>query len=60
MYERNPNHPWKLLATHPPTSERIEYTTEYLMNFPLNREMTVDSKEFQAIRARLGGGGPTP
>jgi predicted Zn-dependent protease len=57
MYELNPNHPWKLLATHPPTSERIEYTTEYLMNFPLDREMTVDSKEFQEVKARLGGGG---
>jgi len=53
LYESNPNHPWKILATHPPTTERIEYTAEYLEAFPLDVEMQIDSEEFQNMKARL-------
>lgn len=53
LYEANPKQPWKLLSTHPPTTERIEYTTRYLEAFPLDVEMQVDSEEFQAMKSRL-------
>jgi predicted Zn-dependent protease len=53
LYESNPKSPWKLLATHPPTTERIEYTTQYLEAFPLDTEMQIDSQEFKDMKARL-------
>ena len=53
LYENNPKSPWKLLATHPPTTERIEYTTQYLEAFPLDTEMQIDSQEFKDIKQRL-------
>jgi predicted Zn-dependent protease len=53
LYESNPKSPWKLLATHPPTTERIEYTTKYLEAFPLDTEMQIDSQEFKDMKARL-------
>lgn len=55
LYQINPNTPFRLTATHPPTSERIERTTRYLEDFPLGREMQVDSREFTEIKRRLGG-----
>lgn len=55
LYQIDPSTPFRLTATHPPTSERIERTTGYLEDFPLDREMQVDSREFQEFRRRLGG-----
>lgn len=53
LYEANPKQPFKLLATHPPTTERIEYTSTYLEAFPLETEMQIDSQEFKDMRKRL-------
>ena len=55
LYQLDPSTHFRLTATHPPTSERIERTTAYLEEFPLDREMQVDSREFQEIKRRLGG-----
>lgn len=53
LYEANPKQPFKLLSTHPPTPDRIQYTTAYLDAFPLETEMQIDSQEFKDIKARL-------
>lgn len=55
LYEANPSQPFKLLATHPPTTERIEYTSRYLESFPLDVEMQIDSEAFQQMRRRWIG-----
>jgi predicted Zn-dependent protease len=53
LYEANPKQPFKLLSTHPPTPDRIQYTTAYLEAFPLDQEMQIDSQEFKDIKARI-------
>ena len=53
LFEAHPKQPFKLLSTHPPTTERIEYTSSYLEAFPLETEMQIDSKEFKDMKARL-------
>lgn len=53
LYEANPKQPFKLLSTHPPTPERIQYTAAYLEAFPLETEMQIDSQEFKDIKARI-------
>jgi len=53
LYEANPKQPFKWLSTHPPTTERIEYTASYLEAFPLEQEMQLDSQEFKDLKARL-------
>jgi predicted Zn-dependent protease len=53
LYEANPKQPFKLLSTHPPTPERIEYTTQYLEAYPLDQEMQIDSQEFKDMKKRL-------
>ena len=53
LYEANPKQPFKLLSTHPPTPDRIQYTTAYLEAFPLDQEMQIDSQEFKSIKARI-------
>lgn len=53
LYEANPKQPFRLLSTHPPTTDRIEYTTAYLEGFPLDTEMQIDSQDFQEIKRRL-------
>ena len=55
LYERFPDYGFRLTQTHPPTTERIENTSAYLENFPLNREMKIDSRAFQEVKRRLGG-----
>jgi len=53
LFEANPKQPFKLLSTHPPTPDRIQYTTAYLEGFPLDQEMQIDSQEFKDIKARI-------
>ncbi len=53
LYEANPKSPFRLLATHPATSDRIENTSGYLENFPLNREMQIDSQAFKDMKMKL-------
>lgn len=53
LFQANPKSPFKLLATHPPTTERIEYTSAYLEAFPLGTEMQIDSQEFKDMKARI-------
>jgi predicted Zn-dependent protease len=53
LFEANPKQPFKLLSTHPPTPERIQYTTGYLEAFPLDTEMQIDSQEFQEMKKRI-------
>jgi predicted Zn-dependent protease len=53
LYEANPKQPFKLLSTHPPTPDRIQYTTAYLEAFPLDQEMQIDSQDFKNIKARI-------
>ncbi|HEX9659237.1 MAG TPA: M48 family metalloprotease [Rhodothermales bacterium] len=55
LYEANPKSPPRLLATHPPTDDRIADTSYYLELFPLDKEMQIDSREFQEIKRRLPG-----
>lgn len=54
LYELNPKQPAKFLSTHPPSPDRALYLTEYLESFPMNREMKIDSEEFQRIKSRFG------
>ncbi len=54
MYEVNPKLPIKWLSTHPPLPKRIEELTEYIENFPLNKEMRADSEAFRRIQAKVG------
>jgi Zn-dependent protease with chaperone function len=53
LYKANPKSPFKLLATHPPTPDRASYLTDYLESFPLERELQIDSKDFQKIKAKI-------
>jgi predicted Zn-dependent protease len=53
MYKANPKQPLKLLSTHPPVPDRTIYLTEYLESFPLDREMQMDSLDFQNMKKRL-------
>ncbi|MEX2528939.1 MAG: M48 family metalloprotease [Gemmatimonadota bacterium] len=55
LFEADSRSPIRLLATHPPYAERIESTSGYLENFPLEEELQLDSREFQEMRSRLGG-----
>jgi len=55
LYEASPKSPPRLLATHPPTDDRIADTSYYLELFPLDKEMQIDSREFQEIKSRLSG-----
>ncbi len=54
LFEDNPQSRARLLATHPPTPDRISNTTEYLKGFPLDQEMQFDSRDFQDMKRRLG------
>lgn len=54
MYQLNPKQPIKFLSTHPPDPDRASYLIDYLEGFPLDRELQMDSKNFQKIKARLG------
>ncbi len=54
LFEANPHSPPRLLATHPPTEDRIANTTHYLELFPLDREMQIDSREFKDMKQRMG------
>ena len=53
LYEANPNSPFKLLATHPPYTERIDKTSGHLEQFPLGQELQIDSREFQEMKRRI-------
>jgi predicted Zn-dependent protease len=53
LYEANPKQPFRLLSTHPPTPDRIQYTTAYLEAFPLDQEMQIDSQEFKNMKQRV-------
>ncbi len=53
LYKANPKQPMKFLSTHPPAPDRATYMTDYLEPFPLERELQVDSKDFQKMKARL-------
>jgi predicted Zn-dependent protease len=53
MYQHNPKQPAKFLSTHPPAPDRVDYLTNYLEGFPLDKEMRIDSAAFQKIKARL-------
>ncbi len=46
--------PPKWLSTHPPHEDRASYISAYLEKFQLNKELQVDSADFQNLRARLG------
>ncbi len=59
LYKANPKQPIKLLSTHPPVPDRAIYLTDYLDSFPLDREMQLDSKDFQKMKARLATIVPT-
>lgn len=53
MYERHPKQPVKFLSRHPPTPDRVEYVTDYLEYFPIERELRLDSQEFQRVRSKF-------
>lgn len=53
LYKTNPKKPVKFLSTHPPAPDRATYLTDYLESFPLDKEMQIDSREFQKMKARL-------
>lgn len=59
LYKANPKQPMKLLSTHPPVPDRAIYLTDYLDSFPLDREMQLDSKDFQKMKTRLATLVPT-
>jgi len=53
MYKQGGKGAVKFLSTHPPNADRATYLTDYLDAFPLDREMKMDSKLFQKVKARL-------
>ena len=53
LYKHNPKQPAKFLSTHPPSSDRAIYLTDYIESFPLDREMKMDSEAFQRVRAKF-------
>jgi predicted Zn-dependent protease len=55
LFKLHPKEGIKLFNTHPPAPDRVQYVTEYLESFPLDREMRTDSEDFQRIRARFVG-----
>ncbi len=53
MYRMSPKQPIKFFSTHPPAPDRATYLTDYLESYPLSREMQMDSRAFQNIKARV-------
>lgn len=53
LYKANPKKPIKFLSTHPSAPDRTTYMTDYLESFPLDKEMQIDSRDFQKMKARL-------
>lgn len=53
LYKANPKKPIKFLSTHPSAPDRTTYITDYLESFPLDREMQIDSRDFQKMKTRL-------
>ena len=53
MYRSHNKQPVKFLSTHPPDPDRATYLTEYLESFPLDRELQVDSRAFQTMKAKV-------
>jgi Zn-dependent protease with chaperone function len=53
LYKTNPRKPIKFLSTHPSAPDRTTYITDYLESFPLDREMQIDSKDFQKMKTKL-------
>lgn len=54
LYKSREKQQIKFLSTHPPDPDRATYLTDYLESFPLDRELQVDSKAFQLMKARFG------
>jgi hypothetical protein len=50
LYELNPKQPVKLFSTHPPAPDRVDYLTDYIEAFPLDRESKVSTEEFEKIK----------
>ena len=53
LYKMNPKKPIKFLSTHPSAPDRTTYITDYLESFPLDREMQIDSRDFQKMKTKL-------
>ena len=53
MYKANPKKPIKFLSTHPSAPDRTTYITDYLESFPLEKEMQIDSRDFQKMKTKL-------
>lgn len=68
LYQENPRQPIKFLSTHPPHPDRVNYLTDYLESFPLDREMIVDSsaaftrmkQKYPSAVVGTAGGGLVP
>lgn len=58
LYKLYPKQPVKLFSTHPPSPDRVQYLTDYLESFPLDREMQMDSQAFQKMKARIATSSP--
>jgi len=54
MYTASPGTTAKFLSRHPTDPERVDYLTTYLEAFPLEKEMQIDSAEFQQMKQGLG------
>ena len=54
LYKYNPKHPPKFLSTHPPSPDRVNYLTDYLESFPMDRETRVSSETFERIKRKYG------
>ncbi len=53
MYKANPKKPIKFLSTHPSAPDRTIYITDYLESFPLDKEMQIDSRDFQKMKTKI-------
>ena len=60
MYKGREKQPIKFLSTHPPDPDRATYLTDYLESFPLEKEMQLDSRTFQQMKAKLASLAPGP
>ncbi len=53
MHDREPTATEKFFSTHPPTSERIQSTKEYIASLPEKDPLQADSARFHAIQERI-------
>jgi predicted Zn-dependent protease len=61
LYEANPKQAIKFLNTHPPLPDRVNYLSDYLEAFPLDRPLLADSSDaFASLKRRYPSASAVP